>query len=65
VGGIIAVVIGVALTTFGVWGVVTTMVAPGALLITLGSAYLGVHFARTGIPLIPPAMKSDVDARDA
>ena len=64
--GIVGVLIGVVLTTLGVTQPNTnTLVAPGALLITVSSAFLGVYFARTGVHVIPPAMKSTVDGDSA
>lgn len=64
VGGIAVILVGVALTTAGVLTHISTLVAPGALLTTVGSAFLGIHFARTGVPLIPPAMKTESEGEN-
>lgn len=45
--------IGIALTTFGALAHAGPAVAPGALLITLGGAWLGNALARHNVRLLP------------
>jgi hypothetical protein len=48
-------VLGIILTSWSVMGHVALLVAPGALLITLGGAWLGNAMARHDVRLFAPA----------
>jgi hypothetical protein len=57
ISGVLA-LLGVVLTSVGIFGHVATLVAPGAALIVIGGAWLGNALARAGVRLTDGSAES-------
>ena len=55
-------VLGIVLTSWAVLSHVALLVAPGALLITIGGAWLGNAMARHGVRLFAPSQASESES---
>jgi uncharacterized membrane protein HdeD (DUF308 family) len=55
--GVLA-VLGIALTSGGIFAHLATLVAPGAALVLVGGAWLGHALARAEVPLFPKRSES-------
>ena len=58
----VATIVGIVMTSWAVLAHVALLVAPGALLITIGGAWWGNALARHGIRLVGAAQSSSTEA---